>query len=442
LGLLASALVISVGALAGKRSGLPTLMLSRAAFGVHANAAPAAILTLVRIFWSGVIGAAVIVLAMQFLSIQSITEINATPVSGSLIWLGAFLTLLIGGAITLAIFGGRVLFRAQQVVGILGTLAALLLIGFTANDFGLQSLLAQPTGDWDKAFGISVLTFSIFGLAWTSSGADFARKLSTSSRGAAVVGWGFLALVIVPTVVAAYGIALISSITPSVADAAQGLQSNTLFGDFANVVDPWLGYVLIASGTLSAIVILAMSMYSSNLGLHSIGAKLKPGLAQPILGVVVLALGITAVYFLNDPWVFIADYARLVAVPVAAWAGIFISDVLIRRIAYHEISLSRGYGFYKSVNVVNIVGWSVATAIGLGFIYLEQLGFTWTGYIADQLINQEFWATTSFGIIITFAFASLIPVLFGIPRIKKQEKEVLLIEARRDDLKDIFNLAE
>ena len=102
----------------------------------------------------------------------------------------------------MAIFGGRVLFRAQQIVGILGTLAALVLIGFTASDFGIQSLLSQPTGDWDKAFGISVLTFSIFGLAWTSSGADFARKLSTSARGAAVVGWGFLALVIVPTIVA------------------------------------------------------------------------------------------------------------------------------------------------------------------------------------------------------------------------------------------------
>jgi purine-cytosine permease-like protein len=417
-------------------------MLSRAPFGVYANAAPASILTVVRIFWSGVIGVAAISLSMQFLSIETISDFTKADSTNQFIWLGAFLVLLIGGAITLAIFGGRVLFRAQQIVGILGTLVALLLIGFTANDFGLQSLLAQPTGDWDKAFGISVLTFSIFGLAWTSSGADFARKLSTKARGAAVVGWGFLALVIVPTIVAAYGIALISSIAPNSAEVSQGFQPGTLFGDFVSVIDPWLGYVLIASGALSAIVILAMSMYSSNLGLHSIGAKLKPGLAQPILGAIVLALGVAGVYYLVDPWVIIADYARFIAIPVAAWAGIFISDVLIRRIAYHEISLSRGYGFYKSVNVVNIIAWAVATAVGFGFTYVEQVGLTWTGYIADQLVNQEFWATTSFGIIITFAFASLVPVLFGIPRIKKQEQEVLLIESRRDDLKDIFNLAE
>ena len=446
LGLLASALVISVGALAGKRSGLPTLMLSRAPFGVYGNAAPAAVLTTIRIFWSGVIAAAAILLSMQFLSIESLSEVTNSERANDSILFGSVLVLLIGGAITLAIFGGRVLFRAQQIVGIFGTVAAILLIALTANSFGIQSLLAQPTGDWYKAFGISVLTFSVFGLAWTSAGADFARKLSTSARGAAVVGWGFLALVFVPTLVAAYGIALISSAAQNsvVADASQAIAGagTSLFSDFSALIDPWLGYLLIASGVLSAIVILAMSLYSSNLGLHSIGAKLKPGLAQPILGVLVLALGIAAVFYLAEPWQFISDYARLVAIPVAAWSGIFISDVLIRRIAYHEISLSRGYGFYKPANVINLIGWSVATTIGLGFTYIEQPGLTWTGFIADQLINQDFWATTSFGIIIAFAFASLLPVLLGIPRIKKQEQEVLLIESRRDDLKDIFNLAE
>jgi hypothetical protein len=35
-----------------------------------------------------------------------------------------------------------------------------------------------------------------------------------------------------------------------------------------------------------------------------------------------------------------------------------------------------------------------------------------------------------------------LPVAFGIPRIKRQESEVLAIEARRDDLKDIFGLVD
>ena len=185
-----------------------------------------------------------------------------------------------------------------------------------------------------------------------------------------------------------------------------------------------------------------MSLYSSNLSLHSLGLKLQPGVAQPIIGVLVIALATAALLLVNDIWVFIGDYARIAAIPVAAWAGIFISDILIRRIAYHEISLSRSYGFYKAANWVNLSAWLVASAAGFGFTYINQPGFAWSGFIVEQLVNQDFWKSTSFGIVIAFAFASLVPVVLGIPRIKRQESEVLAIEARRDDLKDIFGLVE
>jgi purine-cytosine permease-like protein len=439
LGALASALVISVGALAGKRSGLPTLLLSRAAFGVHANAAPASVLTLVRFFWSAAIVAALLTLGSDFFGVKSLTDYSTSE--NVYLYIAAFV--LVAGAITLAIFGGRVLFRAQQAAGLLGAAAAIALISFTANSFSVQDLLSQPSTSWVEAFGVAVLTFSIFGLAWTSAGADFARKLATSARGASVVGWGILALVVVPTVVASYGLALIGSaklVTPALPNS--DLPLATLLGDFAALVPPWLGYVLLASAAVSGIVILAMSIYTANLSLHALGAKLKPAVAAPIIGVVVAAIAVAGVYYISDIWLALADYARVAAIPVAAWAGIFISDILIRRIAYHEISLSRGYGFYKSINYVNLVGWLLATTLGFGFTYINQPGFAWTGFIADQLVNQEFWAVTSFGIVIAFAFSSLLPVIFGIPRIKRQESEVLAIESRRDDLKDIFGLDE
>jgi purine-cytosine permease-like protein len=439
LGVLASGLVIAVGALAGKRSGLPTLLLSRAPFGVYANAAPAAVLTLVRFFWSAAIMVALLSLGKDILKVNSLTAVSST--NNIYLYVAAFV--LVGGAITLAIFGGRVLFRAQQVVGIAGVVVAITLIAVTANTFSLQDLLAQPSSSWNSAFGVAVLTFSIYGLAWTSAGADFARKLATNARGAAVVGWGALALVVVPTVVASYGLALFASAQANAAlKPVSEFALGTLIGDIASIVSPWLAFALLGSAAISGIVILAMSLYSSNLSLHSLGLKLKPAVAQPIIGVLVFAISAAGIYYLADVWTFTTDYARVAAVPVAAWAGIFISDILIRRIAYHEISLSRSYGFYKSINIVNLVGWIGATAAGFGFTYIEQSGFGWSGFIADQLVNQNFWKTTSFGIVIAFAFASLIPVALGIPRIKRQEAEVLAIEARRDDLKDIFGLVE
>lgn len=441
LGTLASALVISVGALAGKRSGLPTLLLSRAPFGVYGNLAPASVLTLVRLFWSVSIVASLLNLSAGFLSVKSFDDYS----SNSNIYLYVVAFVLISGAITLAIFGGRVLFRAQQVAGVVGSLAALVLIATTASTFSLQSLLSQPSTSWTQAFGLAVLTFSLFGLAWTSAGSDFARKLATTARGAAVVGWGALALVAVPTIVATYGLALIGSLklgTNSARATSAVYPAGTLLGDFASVILPWVGWLLISSAAVSGIVILAMSLYSSNLSLHSLGLKLSPALAQPILGVVVAAVAGAVLYFNTDVWLLLADYARIAAIPVAAWSGIFISDILIRRIAYHEISLSRSYGFYKAFNWINLSGWLIATAAGFGFTVVNQNGFSWTGFVSEKLVNPEFWSTTSFGIVIAFAFASLLPVALGIPRIKRQESEVLAIEARRDDLKDIFGLAD
>ncbi len=440
LGALASAIVIAVGALAGKRSGLATLMLSRAAFGVYANAAPAAFLTIVRVLWSAAIVAVLINFGTEYFAVESLTSFSS---SSTLTLIGVAVA-VVSAAVTLAIFGGRVLFRAQRVVGLVGVAAVITLVALSASEIDIDLLLAQSTSAWPPVFGVAVLTFSIFGLAWTSSGADFARKLSISARGAAVVGWGALALAVIPTLVAGYGIALLGSIPKPEQSglSSPGFHSVSMLQQFSELLTPWLGYVLAGSAALTIIVVLAMSFYSSNLSLHSIGVKMKPALAQPLLGLKALAVAAVGVYFLTNLWELLAGYALVVAVPVAAWSGIFVSDILIRRIAYHEISLSRGYGFYKAVNWVNLSGWLVATALGFGLTYSQVPGFGWTGYLADLMVNQEFWSATSLGIIIAFAFASLVPVLTGIPRIKKQEAEVLAIEARRDDLKDIFGLAD
>ena len=440
LGTFSSAIVVAVGALAGKRSGLPTLMLSRAAFGVHANAVVATILALLRVLWTVAIFSVLLSVGSEFFKVESLTNVTET----NTIYLGVGAIAIAGIAVTLAILGGRVLYRAQQVAGILGVAVVITMVIATAGLISVNDLLAQPTSSWLNVFGFAVLTFSVFGLAWTSTGADFARKLSANTRGASVIGWGILSLGLIPAIIGGFGLALMGSL-PRLAkpgESADLAALPTMFEDLSNALAPWAGYTLLGSALLTIIVVLAMSLYSSNLGLHSIGARTHPGFAQPILGLIGLTGAFFAVVYIEDLWGTIAGYAMIAAVPVAAWSGIFITDVLIRRIAYHEISLSRGYGFYKSVNLVNIIGWAISTAIGLGLIYSDQPGFAWTGYLADLMINTEFWASSSFGIIIAFSVACLLPVLFGIPRIKRQESEVLAIESRRDDLKDVLGLAD
>ena len=177
---------------------------------------------------------------------------------------------------------------------------------------------------------------------------------------------------------------------------------------------------------------------------ESIQLKFKPSIATPIIASLAVVMTVFGFSYLgaNGFWFNLQGYALFLAVPVAAWSGIFVSDVLIRRIAYHEVSLSRSYGFYKSINLTNTIGWTVAVAIGWGLLKSNLVEFGWLGFLADYSTNAEFWAQSNFGIVISFALGLLLPVAGGIPRIKMQEREVLAIEARRNDLKDVLGVVE
>ncbi|MFM5968107.1 MAG: hypothetical protein ACKOQ8_03590, partial [Micrococcales bacterium] len=135
-------------------------------------------------------------------------------------------------------------------------------------------------------------------------------------------------------------------------------------------------------------------------------------------------------------WNNLAGLAVFMGVPVAAWSGVFIADVLLRRIAYHEVSLSRSYGFYGSINWVNLAGWVISVALGSAMVEVNLFGFKLSGLL---MIEPAGLLTANFGLLVAGAVGLLFPLLFGVRRIRVQEREVLATEARRRDLADIFD---
>jgi purine-cytosine permease-like protein len=437
LAVFVSAAVIAIGALAGKRSGLPTLLLSRAAFGVLGNYFPATFLLIARVFTLLCIGAFALFTfsnsTAEPASLDSLLESAASPTG--LIGLLTTVAILIA-AVALAIFGGHVLFTAQKYVGALGVLVVLAIFFTNVSAISTEALRAQPEGSWLDAFSAAILIFSVFGLTWAGTGADFARKLPVNARGIKVVGWGFLSLAIVPSVSGVFALALFGSTDFSIS-------SNFAVG-LATQLGTILYWIVLASLAASLVVVLAMALYSTSLTAHSINIKIRPVILQPLLGLIVLVVAVLASLHLGSDgfWFNFAGYSLTLAVPIGAWAGVFVSDVLIRRIAYHEVSLTRSYGFYKPFNWINLSGWLIAVIVGFGLIQARPQEFFWQGYLVDLSANPGFWVASSFGVVIAFSIGLLLPVVAGIPRIKKQESEVLSIEARKNDLKDIFGYAE
>lgn len=433
LGIFVSAGVVAVGAIAGKRSSLPTLVLSRAAFGVFGNLAPAGILVISRLFWSLVLVVLGYLLIAQNITSTSRMTGSAAPIS----WLAvAILAVIVTAAVVLSSLGGRKLFWAQRISGVLGLLTAISVAVARLAD-GTSSSSMDGSGTWLAALGASVVIFAVFGLAWSSASSDYASGLPVNTRGWKVAGWALISMGLVPAILACLGLFAFGSLSDS--DFSSSFDGIVTGGSFS-----LLSVVVQISLAVTLITVIAMSLRSSSMSFDSIHLGLKVSVTTPIIAICAVGLSVLGLSRLGASgfWLNLDGYAIFLAVPVAAWSGIFLSDVLIRRIAYHEVSLSRGYGFYKSINFINFFGWVAAVIIGWGLLGSQLVEFQWVGYIARATANFEFWSQSHFGVVIAFAIGLLLPVAAGIPRVKRQEAEVLAIEARRNDLRDVLGLVD
>lgn len=433
LGIFASAGVVAVGAIAGKRSSLPTMVLSRAAFGVFGNLGPALILVLSRLFWALVLVTLGYLLIAQNLTSTSLMSGGSEPVSWVAVLVLAVVVLV---SAALSSLGGRFLIWAQRLSGGLGIAVAIVLATAKISGAGVAMEVGQA-GSWLRALGAAVVIFAIFGLAWSSASSDYASGLPVNVRGWKVAGWALLSMGAVPAALATLALLAFGTLTDrDFASSFNGLVAGASSTTLAVVVQISLIFTLVTT--------IAMSLRSSSMSFESVQLKLKASIATPVIATVAIAMAVLGLSYLGATgfWFNLQGYALFLAVPVAAWSGIFVSDVLIRRIAYHEVSLSRSYGFYKAVNITNTAGWLLAVALGWGLLKSDLLEFQWLGYLADLTTNAEFWAQSNFGVVIAFAIGLLLPVAAGIPRIKRQEQEVLAIEARRNDLRDVLGLVD
>jgi hypothetical protein len=131
----------------------------------------------------------------------------------------------------------------------------------------------------------------------------------------------------------------------------------------------------------------------------------------------------------------------LVSVVAASYTGIVLADALIRSRDYQEVSLNRDYGFYGRFNVANIIGFILASALGFGYLNGTGIISSWAGYLGDFTPEIFTVAGSNIGIAMALGLAVLFPVVFGIPRIKKQEVKLVELDERREELKEYLDTA-
>ena len=432
VGLSVSALIIAVAAVGGKRSGLPTLFLSRAAFGVRANYVPAIALVLVKIgFGIALVLAGLSLFDRNVLGVPSFAE--PAFADASISWLLVGVASLIAVSALLAFFGGKALYFAQLGIASMAAIVAILFVATTASQISLGAEDLTFSSNWIGVVSLAVLVAVFFGGFWVTSVAEFTRKVSMAQSGKMLGLFIALSAGVIPLLVAGYSLLVSNSLSLQ----ASAIAIENPLGAMLTLIPDWMASALLVSGALSLIIWSAAWMYSTSVSLSAISIRIRPALSQPVLFVLVIAAAFAVSTFSSAPFAEILDATiALSGVIVFAWAGVFVADISLRKIAYHEVSLTRDYGFYKAANFTNLSAFVLAVAVGLGFVSSTILGLDWLGYLA-RLAAAEAWADANIGFAIALGLSVLFPILFGRKRIRGQESEVLAIEARKNDLENV-----
>jgi NCS1 family nucleobase:cation symporter-1 len=181
VGIAISFALCGVIALAGKRGSAPTMVLSRAAFGVRGNRLPALLSWLLTVGWETVL----VVLA----------TLATSTVFTRLGWGGGdgtkIVALIVVSAITVAagIAGFTVVMRLQTVITIVTGVLTVVYMILVVHHIHWHTVSAVPGGSTQHVIGALVFVMTGFGLGWVNAAADYSRYLPRSSSSRGVFGW-------------------------------------------------------------------------------------------------------------------------------------------------------------------------------------------------------------------------------------------------------------
>ena len=413
VGIVLSFLACGFISVAGKRGSAPTMVLSRAAFGVNGNKLPAAISWLLTVGWETVL----VILA---------TLATAT-VFKQLGWGGGDGTKVVALIIVvgLTIFGGvmgfDLIMRLQTVITIVTGVATVVFIALVADHIHWHTVSGIHSGSAQAVIGALVFVMTGFGLGWVNVAADYSRYLPRRSSGAGVVWWTTFASSIAPIFLVVFGLLLAGS-SSSLSSAI----SADPIGALATLLPTWFLVPFAIVAVLGLIGGSVLDIYSSGLALLTLGVRVPRYVAALIDGTV-MTLGhhlrgvLRAHNFIGQ----FQGFLITLGVPIAAWCGIMLADIALRRRDYAEPELFTARGRYGDIRWLPVLTVVVATGIGWGLVTNGLASWlTWQGYLLGPFGlggKTGAWAFANLGVLIALALGFVVTIVFSRSTVRAEE---------------------
>ena len=412
VGTVLSFLLVGFVSLSGKRASAPTMVVSRAAFGVRGNALPAAVSYLLLVGWE-------IVLC-------SLATLATATVFGRLGWGGGDATkvvafLVVAALVVVAgVVGFDLIMRLQAVITVAVAVLTIGYVALTLDRVHWHALSSLPGGSLQSFVGAAVFAVTGFGLGWVNSGGDYSRYLPRSASGRAVVGWTTFGASVAPVVLVVYGMLLAGSD----AELSSAVGSDPV-GALTGLLPTWylVPFAVVAiAGIVGGAV---LDIYSSGLTLLTLGLRVPRWSAALLDGVLTVIGTVYVVWVAADFFGPFQGFLVTLGVPIAAWCGVFLADLTMRRLDYDERALFDPAGRYGSIGVPAVAVMVLGTAVGWGLVvngYAPWLG--WQGYLLGPLGlggREGAWQYANLGVLAALAVGFAGYALTARTAVRRQE---------------------
>lgn len=394
IGTVFSFFLVGLVSLAGKRGSAPTMVLTRASFGVRGGRVPTALSYLLLVGWETVLcSLAVLATSTVFARVGGLGVTQARVLGFVVV-----LVLTMGGGI----LGFDAIMKLQSWITIATTVLTVGYVLLTLKDIKMSIVMSVPSGSTQAFIGALIFGLVGFGLGWLNSGADYSRYLPRSTSSRAVVGWTMFGASIAPILLVVFGALLAASDK----DLNSKIAADPI-GALTTLLPTWYLIPFAIVAILGLVGGSVLALYSSGLALISIGVKIPRAMAAGIDGMVMIVGTIYVVWIASDFFGPFQGFLITLGVPLAAWGGIFIADVVLRKSEYRDEDLYLTNGIYGSTNLKSLLLLAAGSIVGWGLVTNTFASWlSWQGFLLKPLGfggKEGAWAYANLGVLAALA---------------------------------------
>lgn len=412
VGIVFSFFLCGIIATAGKRGSAPTMVLSRAAYGVRGNRLPSAFSWLLCVGWE----TALTVIAVLATS-TVFTKLGWGGGTGvKVVAMIVIAALIIGGGV----MGFDLIMRMQAVITVVTGVLTVVFIALTFHHVSWHAVTSVKSGTFEELIGALVFVMTGFGLGWVNVAADYSRYLPRSASTKGVVWWTTLGSSIAPLVLLFFGLLLAGS-----SKTLSSAIGNDPVGALTTLLPTWFLVPFAIVAILGIVGGAVLDIYSSGLSLLSAGIKIPRYLAAGVDGVIML-IGTIYIVFISSNFLYqFEGFLITVGVLIAAWCGVFLGDLLLRSSNYAEGDLFDLRGRYGDVRWIAVITTIASSVIGWGLVTNSAASWlTWQGYFLQTFGlggKTGAWAYANLGVLVALVLSFLVTILTSRGVVARQE---------------------